>query len=74
MESKEFKYERENKGSLYNMGYTDGYSGHERDPHWYIDDGYGTGDKVNAISEEEINEYNQGYDDGKFHFNIDTKK
>lgn len=66
------KYNRNYKGSLYAMGYSDGYSGNERDPHWNINDGY-TDEKITVTLEEEIEEYDQGYNDGKFHFSIDKK-
>jgi hypothetical protein len=54
------------------MGYSDGYSGNERDPHWNINDGH-TDEKITVTLEEEIEEYDQGYNDGKFHFSIDKK-
>ena len=67
------KYDREYKGSLYETGYSDGYAGRNHDPHWIIIDGY-TNEKAYVTSIEDIEEYDQGYSDGKFHFSIDSKK
>jgi hypothetical protein len=67
------KYDRKYKGSLYERGYSDGYAGRSHDPHWIIIDEH-TNEKTYVTSAEDIEEYDQGYRDGKFHFSIDSKK
>ena len=51
-------------GSLYDRGGADSYYGRRRDPHWYPDGTY-NGEKVPAVTAEEIAEYNAGYDDNE---------
>lgn len=69
---KSTSFDREKGGSLYETGYADGYKGDPCEPHWYPQ-GSGMGEKLDAFSDSEIDEYRQGYDAGKFHFCIDKK-
>lgn len=66
-------YDRNRKGSLYSMGYSNGYENKKFDPHW-CPDGDCMKDKIMVTLESDIEEYKQGYEDGKFHFSIDSKK
>jgi hypothetical protein len=46
---------------LYDRGSADSYYHRDRNPHWFPEGTY-NGDKVTAMSDEEIAEYNAGYD------------
>lgn len=66
------KFNRDSNESLYAAGYTDGYNGNERNPHRVIDTD--TQEKIQVFSDDEVAEYDEGYKDGRFHFNIDSKR
>lgn len=53
---------RSKHGSLYDRGSADSYYRRPRDPHWYPQGTY-HGEKVTDLIEEEIAEYNAGYDE-----------
>jgi len=55
------QFDRRRHGSLYDRGSADSYYHRDRDPHWFPNGTY-HGDKVTAMSDEEIAEYNAGYD------------
>jgi hypothetical protein len=58
------QFNRNKHGCLYDRGGADSYYGRRRDPHWYPDGTY-NGEKVPAVTAEEIAEYNAGYDDNE---------
>lgn len=72
MEQNKLKYNRDYSGSLYSIGYTDGYQRGDRNPRYRAND-EGADLEVNATLDDEIAEYNRGYNDGTFHFNVDSK-
>lgn len=51
-------------GSLYDRGRCDSYYYRKRDPHWYPN-GTHKGERIKASTQEEIDEYNQGYNDNQ---------
>jgi hypothetical protein len=53
---------RSKHGSLYDRGSADSYYRRPRDPHWYPQGTY-HGEKITDLREEEIAEYNAGYDE-----------
>ena len=53
-------YDRKH-GSLYDRGAADSYYGRPRDPHWYPNGTY-RGERIPAVDEIDIREYNEGYD------------
>ena len=55
------QFDRQRHGSLYDRGSADSYYHRDRNPHWFPQGTY-NGDKVTAMSDEEIAEYNAGYD------------
>ena len=55
------QFDRRRHGSLYDRGSADSYYHRDRNPHWFPEGTY-NGDKVTAMSDEEIAEYNAGYD------------
>jgi hypothetical protein len=55
------QFDRKRHGSLYDRGSADSYYHRDRNPHWFPEGTY-NGDKVTAMSDEEIAEYNAGYD------------
>jgi hypothetical protein len=55
------QFDRQRHGSLYDRGSADSYYHRDRNPHWFPEGTY-NGDKVTAMSDEEIAEYNAGYD------------
>lgn len=55
------QFDRRRHGSLYDRGSADSYYHRDRNPHWFPQGTY-NGDKVTAMSDEEIAEYNAGYD------------
>jgi len=55
------QFDRQRHGSLYDRGSADSYYHRDRNPHWFPNGTY-NGDKVTALSDEEIAEYNAGYD------------
>lgn len=75
----ETKYNRACSNSLYSIGYTDGYQSAKHNPRYRLveNDSITGGVFVTDVfttADDEVREYTQGYDDGKFHLNIDTKK
>ena len=58
------QFNRNKHGCLYDRGGADSYYGRRRDPHWYPDGTY-NGEKVPAVTAEQIAEYNAGYDDNE---------
>lgn len=58
------QFDRKRHGGLFDRGGADSYYRRPRDPHWYPE-GTGHGKKITDLSEEEINEYNAGYDDNE---------
>lgn len=48
-------------GSLYDRGAADSYYHRSRNPHWYPE-GAGNGARIPAKTQDEIDEYNAGYD------------
>lgn len=71
MEQDELKYNRDYCGSLYSIGYTDGYQRGERNPRYRTND-EGIELEISAASDDEIAEYDQGYETGRFNFTIDS--
>lgn len=55
------QFDRQCHGSLYDRGGADSWYSRERDPHWYPN-GTGFAPRMTALSDEEIAEYNAGYD------------
>jgi hypothetical protein len=56
------QFDRNRHGSLYDRGSADSYYGRSKNPHWYPE-GTGHGTKVTDLTEEEIIEYNLGFDE-----------
>ena len=56
------QFDRNRHGGLYDRGSADSYYGRRKDPHWYPE-GTGHGKKVTDLTEEELEEYNKGYDE-----------
>lgn len=56
------QFNRNLHGSLYDRGSADSYYGRGKQPHWYPE-GTGHGERVTDLTEEEIKEYNLGYDE-----------
>jgi hypothetical protein len=56
------QFDRNRHGSLYDRGSADSYYGRSKNPHWYPE-GTGHGTKVTDLTEEELIEYNLGYDE-----------
>lgn len=55
---------REKHGSLYDRGGADSYYGRLPTPHWYPNGSY-NGEAVTNLTEEEIAEYMEGYNDNE---------
>lgn len=62
------RLDRSYNGSLYNCGYTDGYTNNGYNPRWES-----SGETFYAISIDELGEYDSGYQIGKLNYNIDKK-
>lgn len=56
------QFDRNRHGSLYDRGSADSYYRRPKNPHWYPE-GTGHGTKVTDLTEEEIIEYNLGFDE-----------
>jgi hypothetical protein len=56
------QFDRNRHGSLYDRGSADSYYRRKKDPHWWPE-GTGRGTKVTELTEEELKEYNLGYDE-----------
>jgi hypothetical protein len=56
------QFDRNRHGSLYDRGSADSYYRRKKDPHWWPE-GTGHGKKVTELTEEELKEYNLGYDE-----------
>lgn len=59
------QFDRNRHGGLYDRGSADSYYRRSKQPHWYPE-GTGHGKKVTELTEEEIKEYNSGYDENDF--------
>lgn len=55
------QFNRERHGGLYDRGSADSYYNRPRDPHWFPNGTYNM-PKVTTLTDEEIAEYNAGYD------------
>jgi hypothetical protein len=55
------QFDRKRHGGLYDRGGADAYYRREPLPHWYPN-GTGKGERVAELTEEEIAEYQAGYD------------
>jgi hypothetical protein len=55
------QFDRQRHGSLYDRGRADSYYHRDRNPHWFPDGTY-NGQRMSALSDEEVAEYNAGYD------------
>lgn len=51
-------------GGLYDRGSADSYYGRPRNPHYFVGATY-TSEKVVKLTDEQIAEYNRGYDDNE---------
>lgn len=58
------QFDRNRHGSLYDRGSADSYYGRGKKPHWYPNGTYHPPEITN-LTEEEIAEYNQGFDDNQ---------
>lgn len=56
------QFDRNRHGSLYDRGSADSYYRRPKNPHWWPE-GTGHGTKVTELTEEELKEYNLGYDE-----------
>ena len=56
------QFDRNRHGSLYDRGSADSYYRRPKNPHWYPE-GTGRGEKITNLTEEELKEYNLGYDE-----------
>ena len=56
------QFDRNRHGSLYDRGSADSYYGRSKNPHWYPE-GTGRGERITDLTEEELIEYNLGYDE-----------
>ena len=56
------QFDRSRHGGLYDRGSCDSYYGRPKDPHWYPEGTY-HGERVTNLTEEEIREYELGYDE-----------
>lgn len=55
------QFDRNRHGGLFDRGGADSWYSRPRDPHWYPE-GTGHGERVKVYTEEEVAEYNAGYD------------
>lgn len=55
------QFDRKRHGSLYDRGSADSYYGRPTDPHWYPE-GTGNGERVEALTRAEVEEYLDGYE------------
>jgi hypothetical protein len=51
----------ERHGGCFDRGAADSYYSRGRDPHYYLD-GTGTSDRIENLTEEQVEAYNAGYD------------
>ena len=58
------QFDRSLHGGLYDRGRADSYYQRGRVPHWYPDGSY-NGVKITNLTQEEIDEYNKGFDDNE---------
>lgn len=56
------QFNRNRHGGLYDRGGADSYYRRKKDPHWYPE-GTGHGERITDLTDEEINEYNLGYNE-----------
>lgn len=54
------QFDRNRHGSLYDRGRADSWYRRSPDPHWYPEGTY-NGDRIDDLTEEEIEEYMEGY-------------
>jgi hypothetical protein len=55
------QFDRKRHGSLFDRGSADSYYHRDRNPHWFPGGTY-NGERMSALSDEEVAEYNAGYD------------
>ena len=55
------QFDRKRHGSLYDRGRADSYYHRDPNPHWFPDGTY-NGERMHALSDEEVAEYSAGYD------------
>lgn len=58
------QFQRNRHGSLYDRGGADSYYGRGKSPHWYPNGTYNE-PRIEDLSDEEIAEYNEGYDNNE---------
>lgn len=58
------QFQRNRHGSLYDRGGADSYYGRGKSPHWYPNGSYNE-PRIEDLSDEEIAEYNEGYDNNE---------
>jgi hypothetical protein len=58
------QFNRSRHGGLYDRGRADSYYNRPKDPHWYPK-GTGAGERVTDLTNAEVAEYMQGYDDNE---------
>lgn len=58
------QFQRDRHGSLYDRGMADSYYGRGKSPHWYPNGTYNE-PRIEDLTETEIKEYNDGYDDNE---------
>lgn len=62
--TKGIQFDREQHGGLYDRGGADSWYNRGPSPHWYPE-GTGRGARITNLTEEEIAEYMQGYNDNE---------
>jgi hypothetical protein len=60
MITEKVQFDRNRHGGLYDRGGSDSYYRRPRDPHWYPNGTY-NGERIDDLTNEEIEEYNKGY-------------
>ena len=55
------QFDRKRHGSLFDRGGADSWYDRPRTPHWYPEGSY-VGERITDLTEQEIAEYNAGYD------------
>ncbi len=58
------QFDRDQHGSLFDRGRADSWYERRIDPHWYPE-GTGNGKKITDLTEEEIAEYQAGFDENE---------
>lgn len=61
---KGIQFDRNRHGGLYDRGSADSWYSRKPKPHWYPN-GTGRGEMITDLTEEEIAEYMQGYNDNE---------